>query len=171
MNLVISLAQFNEFCALNHPILLNLANEVTVRLTIVESIDKVTIQSVLPTPLPIRKDGVFGAYGQKGIFVEDLTIAGLVPNGPAGKVIVFNDGKKSTPVSNVNPHNIPYQFTIGATKNPKATRFDWDLQVAKEVGEYAGFKYKACTKEGHWISVVVAKDKKGKINEIKYTKY
>jgi hypothetical protein len=173
MNLVISLAQFNELSALNSPVIVSLANEVKVRLTLVDTIDDVTIKSVLPTPMPIRKNGVYGDWGPKGVFVVDPTIAALVPNGPVGKVIVFNDGKESKPVSNAKPHNIQYQFSIGASMNNEAASFNWDLQVSREVGNdvSVGYKFKTMTVEGHWISVVVARDNDNKINKLEYVKY
>jgi|SaaInlLV_10m_DNA_1039704.scaffolds.fasta_scaffold35065_1 hypothetical protein len=171
MNLIISLAQFKELCALQSSIIITLANEVQARLTIVPALEDQTIESVLQTAKPIRnKTGQYGQYAE-GQFVVNDKIAAVLPNGPRSSIVVFNDGKPQELVSNANPLSIRYKAQVGITKNNKAHRFGWDIVICETVADDVGYKFRVTSVEGHVFSLVIAKDANGKIKEIEYTKY
>lgn len=171
MNLIISLAQFQELRALQSPFIITLANEVQARLTIVAALKDQTIESVLQTAKPIRnKTGQYGQYAE-GQFVVNDKIAAVLPNGPRSSLVIYNDGTPQELVSNANPLSIRYKAQIGITKNHKATRFDWDIVIAASVTDDVGSKFRVTSVEGHVFSLVVSKDTEGKINPLKYAKY
>tara|TARA_R100001510_G_C7626576_1_gene186335 strand:+ start:329 stop:844 length:516 start_codon:yes stop_codon:yes gene_type:complete len=169
INIVVSAATVEELVALNHPVIVTLANEVKVKLYFVKEQKDQKIQSVLQTPRPTRnKFGQYGSYAE-GKFHVDTTIAAVVPNGPTGCMVVYNDGKEQVNVDNANKLSIKYRAQIGMEESKSAKKFDFNACICESVLKAVGFKFRVCTVEGYVFTFVVTKNEG--IKKFKYTKY
>ena len=169
INIVVSKKTVEELGALNHPVIATLANEVRVKLYFVPELADQKIQSVLQSSRPTRnKLGQYGTYAE-GKFHVDSSIAAVVPNGPTGCMVVYNDGKEQEIIDNANKLSIKYRAQIGMEESKSAKKFDFNACICQSVLKAVGFKFRVCTVGGYVFSFVVTKNEG--IEEFKYTKY